>query len=265
MKTWVLGIEYQGTNYHGWQVQYDASTVQAEVEKVLSKIMEYDVKIQCAGRTDKGVHAINQVVSFPFKVDRPDAAFLLGANSYLPKDIKVTFVKKINEGFDARFSALAREYVYVIYNNKTRPAILNDNLTWVYKPLDENLMHDAAQSLIGEHDFSSFRSSSCQSKTPFRRIEFIKVTRKGNLVITHIRGNAFLHNMVRNIMGVLIDVGKEKHSLDFVKKVLDAKDRTKGSITAPPEGLYFYKVIYPEKYNIPFQQDSGIFTTLGIC
>jgi len=244
-----LILEYDGTHFHGWQQQNSKlRTVQAVVEEALSKIADEPIQVICAGRTDTGVHAHNQVIHFDTSAKRDSYAWQIGTNTYLPDDVAVKSVHFVEDDFHARYSAIQRTYRYIICNQKYKPALGRDYMTWETRPLNEKLMHKAAQGLIGEHDFSSFRSSECQSKTPFRCIDEISVTRENDKVITVIKANAFLHHMVRNIMGVLITVGVGKQPVSWVKKVLDAKDRTVANVTAPANGLFLESVLYPKEY-----------------
>lgn len=243
----VLGLEYNGSNYHGWQRQSsreDLSTIQHCVEQALSQVADHPVKVTCAGRTDVGVHAQNQVIHFDTHATRKLDAWILGGNSNLPKDISIKWAKETDEKFHARFSAIARRYRYVIYNQKVRPAVLNKLVTWHYQPLDEKLMHEAAQHLIGENDFTSFRGCDCQSKTPMRNVHHIKVKRLGKLAIIDIKANAFLMHMVRNIAGVLMEIGEGKQPVAWTADVLKACDRRAAGITAPSDGLYLMQVYY---------------------
>lgn len=239
-----LGIEYNGANYHGWQIQNNLSTVQLQIENALSKIADTQVKVICAGRTDVGVHALEQVVHFDTDAIRPMYAWLLGVNSHLPPDIRVHWVKEVDENFHARYSAKSRQYRYLIYNNKTNSANLFQKVTWIRQPLDAKLMHEAGQYLIGEHDFSSFRAAECQSRSANRNITLLKVSRQNKLIIIDIAANAFLQHMVRNIAGVLIAIGVGKKPSIWAKEVLAAKDRKIGDVTAPAEGLYLMKILY---------------------
>jgi tRNA pseudouridine38-40 synthase len=245
-----LVVEYDGSQYHGWQAQTGLRTVQQSLEYALSKVADSDVSIVCAGRTDTGVHATNQVIHFDSVKERSIRAWIHGANTFLPKDICVKLGKEVPDDFHARYSATARRYRYVIYNGAIRPSLLRSNVTWQYRQLDQRLMHQGAQFLIGEMDFTSFRSIECQSNTPMRHIHQIKVTRLGDMVIIDITANAFLHHMVRNIAGVLISVGSGKRPVAWVEEVLNAKDRKLGAETAPSYGLYLVQVTYPEQYAI---------------
>jgi tRNA pseudouridine38-40 synthase len=240
-----LGVEYNGKNYHGWQRQKDLDTVQLRIEAALSSVANHPISVVCAGRTDVGVHAKEQVIHFDTTAERKLEAWMLGSNSLLPKDICIKWAKPVNEDFHARFSAIARRYQYVIYNSKVRPAILNGLVTFHRRPLKADLMHAAGQHLLGEQDFSSFRGAGCQSKTAMRNVHHLKVTRRKNLVIIDIKANAFLLHMVRNIAGLLIAIGEEKFHPDYLKEILAKRDRKTSEITAPAAGLYLAKVYYP--------------------
>ena len=247
-----LCLAYNGYNYHGWQSQKSGlPTVQMHVEKAVSVVANEAVKIICAGRTDKAVHSSYQVVHFETTVSRDPRSWVFGCNANLPKDISVSWAGNVDTEFHARFSATSRRYNYVIYNHPIRPANFSTELTWFHHPLDANMMHLAAQCLVGTHDFSSFRAVGCQSKSPVRTLEFINVRRYGNIILIDIKGNAFLHHMVRNIAGVLMTIGSGKEGVEWCAKVLSAKDRTKASVTASPHGLYLNQVDYPAKFNLP--------------
>jgi len=246
-----LGVEYNGFDFFGWQAQENLSTIQGSLESALSKIADHPVTIYCAGRTDAQVHATGQVIHFDTTSIRDMRAWTVGANTNLPPSIAIRWGIEVNEQFHARYTAIARKYRYCIYNNPLRPAILSHLATWQYAVLDHKLMHEAAQFLIGEHDFTSFRSSQCESKTAMRNILKINVLRSGQMVIIEVEANAFLHHMVRNMTGVLIEVGKGLKSVTWVKEVLQAKDRRLAAPTAPAAGLYLINVKYPVKYGIP--------------
>lgn len=245
-----LIVEYDGSQYHGWQAQTGLHTVQDRLERALSSIADHDIDVVCAGRTDTGVHATNQVVHFDSDKERSVRAWIYGANSLLPKDMCVRFGKEMPDTFHARYSATARRYRYVIHNSPIRPALLQSNVTWQYRQLDHRMMHEAAQHLIGEHDFTSFRSVECQSKTPMRNVLYINVKRKVDLIIIDISANAFLHHMVRNIAGVLMAVGSGRKPVAWAHDVLLAQDRKLGAETAPPYGLYLVGVTYPVEFGI---------------
>jgi len=247
-----LGIEYDGHHFSGWQFQENLRTVQGCLEEALSKIADEKIKVFCAGRTDAGVHATGQVVHFDTEANRDLRAWTLGANAHLPNSIAVTWVQEVNGDFHACFSALSRKYRYIIYNQSLRPAILASRVTWHHCPLDADLMEQAAQYLIGELDFSSFRSAHCESKTPMRNMHFIHVKRHGNFVVIELQANAFLHHMVRNIAGVLMRIGAGVKKPGWAKDVLEARDRRQAAETASAAGLYLCEVKYPEDYVLPF-------------
>jgi tRNA pseudouridine38-40 synthase len=253
-----LGISYQGSHYHGWQTQAKAAlkTIQATLETAVAKVADHPIALTCAGRTDKGVHALGQVVHFDTQAVRNERAWLLGINSQLSEDIRVDWVRAVPNEFHARFSATARRYHYVIDNKPLMSALWNKHSTHYYYPLNETPMQIAANYLIGEHDFSSFRSAACQSKTAIRAVQQLNVIRKQAFVMIDIQANAFLHHMVRNIVGVLLVVGSGKREPLWCKTVLEAKDRTQAAETAKPNGLYLIKVFYPESFAIPKPQKS---------
>jgi tRNA pseudouridine38-40 synthase len=245
-----LVIEYDGSGYHGWQSQPELRTVQCELERALSHVADHDVQVVYSGRTDTGVHATHQVVHFDSEQERNIRAWVHGTNARLPKDICVKWGQEISPDFHARYSATSRRYRYVIYNASIRPALLQSNVTWQYRRLNHGLMQEAAQLLLGEHDFTSFRAVQCHAKTPVRTVQAIRVFRRGDLVILDITANAFLYHMVRNIAGVLMAVGTERQSVAWVKDVLLAKDRRLGAETAPPYGLYLVHVAYPDAFKL---------------
>lgn len=251
-----LVVEYDGSQYHGWQAQVGLHTIQQAVEFALSKVADCSISIVCAGRTDTGVHATNQVIHFDCEKERSIRAWIHGANSFLPKDICVKWGKEVPETFHARYSAISRRYRYIIYNGAIRPGLLRSNVAWQYRQLDHRLMQQGGQILLGEQDFTSFRSVECQSNTPMRNIHQLQVTRHGDLVVLDITANAFLHHMVRNIAGVLIAVGSGKHPVTWVDDVLKAKDRKLGAETAPPYGLYLVHVAYPQEFGV-LQSNPG--------
>jgi tRNA pseudouridine38-40 synthase len=248
-----LGIEYDGSAFHGWQRQdHDAVlTVQACVEEALSAVANHPVHVICAGRTDAGVHALGQVIHFDTESSRSEHAWIFGANSNLTHDICIVWSKVIDDSFHARFSAKTRKYRYIIYNFPVRSALGRHHVTWYHRQLDEKRMDLAAKHLIGEHDFSSFRGVGCQSKTPMREIFTISVQRQNDFVILDVKANSFLHHMVRNIAGVLLEIGEGKRDPSWVKDLLQQRDRTKAGVTAPANGLYLTAVEYPKKYQLP--------------
>jgi tRNA pseudouridine38-40 synthase len=253
-----LGIEYNGQDFFGWQRQINLTTVQACVEAALSQIAASDIQVFCAGRTDAGVHAKEQVVHFDTTINRPMRAWTLGTNSYLPSTIAVQWAQVVPDEFHARFSAQSRCYRYFIYNAKMRSAVWGAQSSWFYRPLDEKLMHQAGQDLLGEKDFTSFRATACEAKSPIRTIHHLKVTRQGDLIMVEVQANAFLHHMVRNIVGVLLEIGSGRRPIEWLQQVLSAQDRQAAAVTAPPTGLYLYKVGYPRQYVFPDSVLSGL-------
>lgn len=246
-----LGIEYDGTSYNGWQRQKTGLGVQQRLEEALQAVADHPVEVTCAGRTDTGVHATGQVVHFDTPSTRNDRGWLLGANSNLPDDISVMWAQHVDDEFHARFTATGRNYRYRILNRLERSAIHRHRAWWVYQPLDAERMHAAAQHLLGEHDFSSFRAAGCRANTPNRNITRIAVAREGDWITLEVSANAFLQHMVRNITGSLASVGEGEQSVDWIKDVLEARDRKKGGIAAPPHGLTLVSVDYPAAAGIP--------------
>jgi tRNA pseudouridine38-40 synthase len=246
-----LGIEYNGAKYYGWQRQKEVISVQEVLEGVVSKIANHQVDVFCAGRTDSGVHATGQVIHFDTTSIRDMKGWSMGVNSNLPDDIAVRWAQPVSDDFHARYSATARRYRYIIYNNRMRPGILRAGLSHYPMPLDEKLMQAATACLLGENDFTSFRAVHCQAKTPHRFIHHVKISRQNDYVIIDIKANAFLHHMVRNIAGSLITIGLGQNPVSWMEQVLHAKDRTKAAATAKAGGLYMIEVDYPTNCNIP--------------
>jgi len=250
MERIILGVEYDGSGFCGWQWQPFKRSVQQVLEEALSRVANQPVSIICAGRTDAGVHALEQVVHFDVIVKRELHAWMLGGNSNLPDDVRIIWAKQALGDFHARYSAIARFYRYIILNRPAKSALCRRQMTWCYPALDVEKMHQAAQYLIGEHDFSSFRAQGCQSKSPCRVLYFIDVYRDGDKIIIDISANAFVHHMVRNIAGALMEIGMGKHPVDWTQSLLDVKSRKLAGITAPPHGLYLTGVYYPECYGL---------------
>lgn len=246
-----LGVEYDGQQYVGWQRQNIPNTVQAELEKALSMVADDTIETQCAGRTDAGVHAIQQVVHFETDVIREEHAWVFGGNSNLPDDIAISWAQKVDDEFHARFSAEKRIYQYLILNRRARPGLLQGKVSWQCQPLELIRMQEASRCLIGEHDFTSYRAVACQAKTPTRIIYDLAIEQKDDLFSIIICANAYLHHMVRNIAGVLMAIGSGKEEVTWANDVLLAKDRTAGGVTALPDGLYLVDVKYPIRFNIP--------------
>ncbi|WP_026375291.1 tRNA pseudouridine(38-40) synthase TruA [Aestuariibacter salexigens] len=246
-----LGVEYDGAAFYGWQRQREVSSIQQHIESALSKVANTPIEVQCAGRTDAGVHATYQVVHFDCPVERPERAWTLGMNANLPDSIAIKWARQVDDEFHARFSATARRYRYLIYNNKMRSGILTRGVTHVHRHLDADKMHRAAQCLLGEQDFTSFRAALCQSKTPFRNVMAVSVFRQAQYVVIDIQANAFLHHMVRNITGSLIEIGCGHRPESWLAELLAKKDRTAAAATAKPHGLYLVDVSYPDTFGVP--------------
>lgn len=250
-----LVVSYNGAAFHGFQYQNETlPTVQAELESALAHVAAGPVGLVCAGRTDTGVHATHQVVHFDAP-QRPAKAWIMGTNAHLPDTVAVTWAGDVAADFSARFSATARRYMYVIYNSPVRSALLPRELTRERRPLDVATMHAAGQALVGEHDFSSFRAAECQARTPMRNVHRLAVYRTGDIVVIDITANAFLHHMVRNIAGVLMDIGAGREREGWAREVLEFRDRTRAAMTAPPHGLYLVDVTYPAGTGIPAGPD----------
>lgn len=246
-----LGIRYDGNGYHGWQIQKELVSIQETLEQALGVVANHSVSTTCAGRTDAGVHATAQVVHFDTHVTRSEHAWKAGANSNLPEDIRVVWAKEVRADFHARFSAKARRYRYVLYNQDVRPGILRNAVGWWYRELDVEKMQEGANFLLGQHDFSSFRGGGCQSRSPWREIFQLEVRRVRHMVIIEVLGNAFLLHMVRNIAGVLIAIGSGDEPPIWAEQVLMARDRKQGGVTISPAGLYLVDVEYPAEFELP--------------
>ncbi|MFU8832516.1 MAG: tRNA pseudouridine(38-40) synthase TruA [Wenzhouxiangella sp.] len=249
-----VGVEYDGSGFHGWQRQRQSPTVQECLERALGRVADQSVVVHCAGRTDAGVHALCQVAHFETNANRSERSWVLGGNSELSPGISILWVRPVDDNFHARFSASRRRYQYRILNRWVRPALARNQVAWFRTPLDAEVMHHAALGLLGEHDFSSFRAVGCQASSPVRTIHHVAVFRRGNEIFVDIEANGFVYHMVRNIVGVLVAIGQGKQSPSWLAEVLAARDRTIAGITAPAGGLYFVSATYADYPQLPIEQ-----------
>jgi tRNA pseudouridine38-40 synthase len=246
-----LGISYNGQAFEGWQSQTSGRTVQDRLEAALAQFTTHPVSTLCAGRTDAGVHGLMQVVHFDTPLERPVASWVRGPNRYLPPDIAVQWAHAVPTEFHARASAVARRYAYILLESPVRPSLEAGRVGWVFRPLDAEAMRDAASRLLGEHDFSSFRASSCQALSPVKTLRHIAVSRRGAYWRFEFEANAFLHHMIRNIMGCLVDIGQGKHPPQWMSDVLAARHRAVAAPTFSPAGLYFLGPVYDARWGLP--------------
>ena len=250
-----LGVSYNGQPYLGWQSQPSGQTVQDQLEKALSEFCAQPVHTLCAGRTDAGVHGLMQVVHLDTELEREPCAWVRGTNRFVPPDIAVQWARPVPDSFHARASAIARRYVYVLLESPVRPALEAGRAGWSFRPLDEGAMREAAQHLLGEHDFTSFRASACQALSPVKTLHRIDISRRGLEMARYWRfefeGNAFLHHMIRNIMGCLVYVGQGIHPPGWMQQVLQAKSRDAAAPTFAPDGLYFAGPVYAPEWGLP--------------
>jgi len=248
------GVEYNGAAFNGWQIQDQGRSVQECVESALGRIADHPVRVACAGRTDAGVHALQQVVHFDTTAEREPHAWVLGGNVHLPPEVRILWAAAVDESFHARFSATGRCYRYLILNRTAAPAVYHRLLTWECRPLDVDRMRAAAGDLLGEHDFTSYRAVACQARSPVRELRRLEIRRQGDLVFLEVSANAFLYHMVRNIAGVLMTIGMGKEETGWARQVLEARDRTAGGVTAPADGLYLAGIDYPAGFDLPQRQ-----------
>jgi tRNA pseudouridine38-40 synthase len=246
-----LGLAYRGTAYHGWQSQPDGRTVQDHVERALAAFADRKVATVSAGRTDAGVHALNQVVHFDTVAERAEEAWVRGGNRYLPADIAIQWCRIVPDAFHSRANARGRRYAYVLLEARVRPALEAGHVGWTFRRLDGEAMRAAAQGLLGTHDFSAFRSSECQSPTPVKTLRAVAVARRGDYWRFDFDADAFLHHMIRNIMGALVTVGSGVRDAAWLAEVLAGRDRALGAATFSPDGLYFLGPYYDASHAIP--------------
>jgi tRNA pseudouridine38-40 synthase len=254
-----LGIEYDGQAFAGWQTQLGVRTVQQLVEAAVSRVADEPVKVQCAGRTDAGVHATGQVLHFDTGAERSPRAWMLGSNAHLAADVAVTWAQAVEPDFHARFSATARRYCYVISNRAARPGLWSGRITWEPRRLDAARMAEAARFLLGEHDFTSFRAKGCQAKHPVRTLHRLDVLTQEDSIVLDVEANAFLQHMVRNLAGVLMEIGMGRREPVWAAEVLAARERALGGVTAPASGLYLTGVSYPARFGLPVSDPSPRF------
>ncbi len=246
-----LGVAYRGERYHGWQSQSDGQTIQDHLEKSLSAFAAAPIVTVCAGRTDTGVHGLNQVVHLDTTIERDLFSWVRGSNRYLPADIAVQWARQVPPDFHARGAAISRRYRYLLLESPVRPAIEAGGCGWTFRPLQAEPMREAALCLIGEHDFSAFRAAACQALSPVKTLRTLDIQRVGDYWCFEFEGNAFLHHMVRNILGCLVVIGSGRHPAAWMREVLAARDRRIAAPTFPPEGLYFVGPRYDARFDIP--------------
>ncbi|MBF9266845.1 tRNA pseudouridine(38-40) synthase TruA [Paracidovorax cattleyae] len=264
-----LGVSYNGSAYRGWQSQPGGMTVQDRLEAALARFATHEVSTICAGRTDAGVHGLMQVVHFDTPLERTPFSWVRGTNTFLPPDIAVQWARPVPEAFHSRASAMARRYAYVLLQSPVRPSVESGRVGWVFHALDVNAMRAAARHLLGEHDFTSFRASACQARSPVKTLRRIEITQRGTGGMPagqpsgdrsdvptcywrfEFEGNAFLHHMVRNIMGCLVAVGQGQHPADWMHAVLQARSRDAAAPTFSPDGLYFLGPLYDPVWGLP--------------
>jgi len=256
-----LGIEYDGAPFCGWQSQPSGCGVQDHLEKALQTMAGHPLRVVAAGRTDTGVHAMIQVIHFDTETERPLGAWVRGINSMLPTAIRVLWAVQVESDFHARFSVFERSYHYVLVNAQVAPAILNGKAGWFHAPLDLDLMQQACQYLIGEHDFSAFRAAECQAKSPVRVMHEVEVSAKGETIVFGFRASAFLHHQVRNMVGALVYIGKGRHAPEYLAGLLESRDRTTAPPTFSAAGLYLTGIGYEERWGLPDTRRQPVFCT----
>ena len=262
MKRLALGVQYDGTAFNGYQKQPERNTVQDKLEIALEKFARVMLPTTCAGRTDTGVHALEQVIHFDTELTRDMQSWVRGVNAFLPDAIAVRWAHQIPElpgqEFHARFAAFARTYHYVLFNNPVRSPLLVGRAGWTFRPLELEPMREAAEHLVGTHDFSAFRSSQCQAKTPVKQMHQVSIERHGEVIVFTLRASAFLHHMVRNVIGSLIYVGQGRHPPAWLGDVLEGRDRNDAAPTFMPDGLYLAKIDYDPKWGLPHEATSPL-------
>jgi tRNA pseudouridine38-40 synthase len=250
-----LGVEYDGRTYSGWQSQAEGPTVQDTLQHVLTRIAGEQISIIAAGRTDTGVHALEQVIHFDTRAERPLTAWVRGVNALLPGSIAVLWAHAVPDEFHARFSARGRSYRYLLINRAVRPAIHTGQVGWFHAPLDVSAMQAASRCLLGKHDFSAFRAAQCQAKSPVKHLHQLDISRHGDMLVFDLSADAFLHRMVRNIVGCLVYVGKGKYPPAWLSEVLTGRERSLAAPTFAPDGLYLRSIKYEAKWGLPQSED----------
>lgn len=258
-----IGIEYDGSAFFGWQAQAHRNTVQDVLESALAQIAGHPIRLHCAGRTDTGVHALGQVAHFDTPVARPLSAWTRGANAHLPGAVAVRWADQVADDFHARFSAVSRRYRYLLLNRPTRPALLAGRVGWYHRPLDAQAMAVAAKQLVGQHDFSAFRSSECQARSPIKTLSRLDVARYADCLVFDLEADGFLHHMVRNVIGALLPIGTGDRSPDSIATLRDGRDRTKAPPTFAAAGLYFVGPTYDPCHGLPNFSHGDAAVALG--
>jgi tRNA pseudouridine38-40 synthase len=257
LKRIALGIQYDGAHWHGWQTQPSGTTVQDALEIALQKFAQAELKTTCAGRTDTGVHALEQVVHFDTDVNRDMFSWVRGVNAFLPASVAVRWAHEVGapgpDAFHARFSAIARTYRYIVYNHAVRSPLLAGRAGWVFRPLQIAVMQEAARHLLGTHDFSAFRAAECQARSPVKTMQAVEIERSGDLLTFTLKADAFLHHMVRNIVGSLIVVGTGNQPPQWMAELLAGRDRSRAAPTFMPDGLYLARIDYDPIWRLPQQ------------
>jgi tRNA pseudouridine38-40 synthase len=258
-----LGVEYDGSAFHGWQTQPGGGTVQDALQAAMAEISGLPIDVVCAGRTDAGVHATGQVVHFDTLVERPLSAWVRGVNTFLPPAVAVHWAQPVADDFHARFSAYGRHYRYLLINRAQRTGVWHGRAGWYHHPLDVETMQRAADLLLGEHDFSAFRAADCQAKSPIKTVRKATVRRSGELVVFDFEAGAFLHHMVRNLVGSLVYVGQGKHTPGWIGELLESRDRRLAAPTFSAAGLYLARVDYETHWGLPENRDSLLSNLAG--
>jgi tRNA pseudouridine38-40 synthase len=254
----VLGVEYEGSGFHGWQTQPGGGTVQDALQAALHGIAGVPLDVVCAGRTDAGVHATGQVVHFDTDVERPLTAWVRGVNALLPPAVAVRWAQPVGDGFHARFSAYGRRYRYILLNRPQRSGVWHGRVGWYHHPLNIGMMQEAAALLLGEHDFSAFRAAGCQAKSPVKTLRQADVRQLGDFVVFDFEASAFLHHMVRNLVGSLVYIGQGKHSAQWIEELLVAGDRRRAAPTFAAAGLYLIGVRYEPHWGLPMIDEDSL-------